>query len=114
MLTHVSMRGCGLTSCVVCINEQICDIREINVTIRSEILTTNICSLGFRDIREHVTLWILILQSLGCICELSVPLINERGKPTTTFLLFNYCASLLGVMYCYNMLLRVSFFTQIT
>jgi hypothetical protein len=70
-------------------NDKFCDIRERNVTIRSEILTTNICSLGFRDIREHVTLWRLILQILGWIRERSVPLINERGKQTTTFLLFN-------------------------
>jgi hypothetical protein len=31
------MRGCGLTSLVVCINDKFCDIRERNVTIRSEI-----------------------------------------------------------------------------
>ena len=28
----------------------------------------NICSLGFRDVRECVTLWRLILRSLGCTC----------------------------------------------
>ena len=33
--------------------------------IRSEILTMNIRSLGFQDIRECVTLWGLILRSLG-------------------------------------------------
>ena len=37
MLTHGAMRGCGLTSLVVCINDKIRDIRERNVTIRSEI-----------------------------------------------------------------------------
>ena len=38
MLTHGAMRGCGgLTSWVVCINDKFCDIRERNVTIRSEI-----------------------------------------------------------------------------
>jgi hypothetical protein len=42
------------------------DIRERNVTIRSEIWTRNVRSLGFQDIREYVTLWRLILQSLGC------------------------------------------------
>ena len=42
-------------------------IRERNVTIRSEIWTTNIRSLGFWDIREWVILWGLILRSLGCI-----------------------------------------------
>ena len=52
---------------MVCINDKICDIRERNVTIRSEIWTTNIRSLGFQDIREWVTLiWRLILRSLGC------------------------------------------------
>ena len=66
MLTHGALRGCGLTSWVVCINDKFCDIRKRNVTIRSEIWTMNICSLGFRDIREYVTLWRLILWSLGC------------------------------------------------
>jgi hypothetical protein len=37
ILTHGAMRGCGLTSLVVCTNDKICDIRERNVTIRSEI-----------------------------------------------------------------------------
>ena len=64
-----AMRGCGLTSLLVCINEKNCDIRERNVTIRSEIWTMNICSLGFWDIREWVTLWRLILHSLGHILE---------------------------------------------
>ena len=36
---------------------KICDIRERNVTIRSEVWTMNIRSLGFRDIREWVILW---------------------------------------------------------
>ena len=39
------------------------DIKERNVTIRSEIWTMNIRSLGFQDIKEWVTLWKLILQS---------------------------------------------------
>ena len=60
ILTHGAMWGCGLTSLVVCINDKFCDIRERNVTIRSEIWTMNIHSLGFRDIREWVTLWRLI------------------------------------------------------
>jgi hypothetical protein len=53
-------RGCGLTSLVLCINDKICDIRGRNATIRNEIWTTNIRSLGSlgcRDIREWVTLW---------------------------------------------------------
>jgi hypothetical protein len=66
MLTHGAMWGCGLTSLVVCIDDKIHDIRERNVTIRSENLTMNIPSLGFRDIRECVTLWGLILWSLRC------------------------------------------------
>ena len=37
ILTHGAMRGCGLTSLVVCSNDKICDIRSRNVTIRSEI-----------------------------------------------------------------------------
>jgi hypothetical protein len=65
MLTHSAMQRCGLTSLVVCINDKFCDIRERNVTIRSEIWTMSIHSLGVWNIRECVTLW-----SLGCItCE---------------------------------------------
>ena len=52
MLTHGAMQGCGLTSLVVCINNKFRDKRERNVTIRSEICTTKIHSLGFWDIRE--------------------------------------------------------------
>jgi hypothetical protein len=37
ILTHGAMRGCGLTSLVVCINDRFCDRRERNVTTRSEI-----------------------------------------------------------------------------
>jgi hypothetical protein len=66
ILTHGAMRGCGLPSLMVCINDKICDIRERNVKIRSEILTTNIRSLGFQDIREWGTLWGLKLWSSGC------------------------------------------------
>jgi hypothetical protein len=43
MLTHGAMRGCGLNSLVVCINDKIRDIRERNVTIsgvRFELLTS--------------------------------------------------------------------------
>jgi hypothetical protein len=71
MLTCGTMWGCGLTSLVVCINDKFCDKKERNVTIRSEICTTNICSLGYQDIREWVTLWRLILHSLGriIVCE---------------------------------------------
>ena len=79
ILTHGAMRGCGLTSLVVCINDKIRDIRERNVTIRSEIWTTNIRSLGFRDIREWVILWRLILRSLGCR---SFPTSGSRGANT--------------------------------
>ena len=61
ILTHGTMWGCGLNSLVVCINDKICDIRKRNVTIRSEIWTTNIPSLEFRDLRGWVALWRLIL-----------------------------------------------------
>jgi hypothetical protein len=61
MLTHGAMRGCGLTSLVVCINDEVHDIREKNVITRSEIWTTNIRSLRFQDIRKCVTIWRLIL-----------------------------------------------------
>ena len=67
ILTHGAMRGCELTFMMICINGKTRDIRESNVTIRSEIWTKNIRSLGFRDIREWVTLQRLILQSSGCI-----------------------------------------------
>ena len=66
MLTHGEMWGCELTSLVVCINDKIRDIRKRNLTIRSDIWTTNIRFLGFQDIREWVILWRLILRSLGC------------------------------------------------
>jgi hypothetical protein len=66
MLTHGTMWGCGLTTLVVCIYNKFHDIRERNVTIKSEIWTTNICSLGLWDIRECVTLWRSILRSLKC------------------------------------------------
>ena len=57
ILTRGVMRGWGLTSLLVCINDKIHDIWERNVTIRSKIWTTNIRSLGFQDIRERVILW---------------------------------------------------------
>ena len=37
ILTHGAMPVCGLTSLVVCINDKICDIKERNVTISSDI-----------------------------------------------------------------------------
>ena len=37
ILTLGAMRGCGLTSLVVCISDKIRDIRERNVTVRSEV-----------------------------------------------------------------------------
>ena len=65
ILTHGTMQGCELTSLVVCINGKTRDTRERNVTM-SEIWTKNIHSLGSRDTREWVTLWRLMLWSLGC------------------------------------------------
>ena len=52
ILTHGVMRGCELTSLVIYIDDKICDIWERNVTLRSEILVTNIRLLGFQFIRE--------------------------------------------------------------
>jgi hypothetical protein len=72
VLTHGAIRGCGLTSLAVCNDDKIRDIRERNVIIRSEIWTMNIRSLGFWDIRERLTLWRLILISLGCTIILEV------------------------------------------
>ena len=85
MLAHGAMRGCRLTSLVVCTNDKIRDIRERKVTIRSEIGTTNIRSLGIQDIREWQTLWGLILRSLGCIVWIMPPphltLANNQSFP---------------------------------
>ena len=67
MLTHGAMRGCGLASWVVCIDDKFCDKRDRDVTTRSEIWITNIRSLGCRDIEMCETLWRLILRNLGCI-----------------------------------------------
>ena len=66
ILRHCTMWGCEMTSLVVCMNDKVHDIRERNLTIRSEIWTTNIRSGGFRDIREWVILWRLMLWKLGC------------------------------------------------
>jgi hypothetical protein len=52
MLTHGTILECGLTSSVVCINDNYHDIRERNVTIKSEIWTTHIHSLGLWDFRK--------------------------------------------------------------
>ena len=57
MLTYGATRGCGLTSWVVCINDKFCDIKERNVTIRSEIWATHICSprvLGYYIVSDIV------------------------------------------------------------
>ena len=81
--------GVDLTSLVVRINDKIYDIRKRNVTVRSGIWTTNMRSLGFQDIREWVTLWGLILRSLGCIAlpalqgstwELGVPWVKSNTR----------------------------------
>ena len=37
MLTHGTIHRCGLISLIVCINDGIYDVKERNVTIRSEI-----------------------------------------------------------------------------
>ena len=66
ILTHDAMWGRALTSLEVCINVIIRDTRERNETIRNEIWTTDIHSLGFQGIREWVIVWKLILRRLGC------------------------------------------------
>ena len=43
-----------------------CDIRERNVTMRKEIQTKKIRSLGFWDIKEWMVLWKMILWNLRC------------------------------------------------
>ena len=48
ILTHGTLRGCGLTSLMVCINDKIRDIKERNVTIRSEIELSTSVPEGFR------------------------------------------------------------------
>ena len=68
ILTHGAMWGCGLTYLVVSFNDKTRDTRGRNVTIRIEIWTTNVRSLGFGDIRECVILWGLILRSVRCTC----------------------------------------------
>ena len=56
------------------------DIRERNVTIRSESCTTNIRSLGFWDIRERVILRGLILRgNLGCGLTSLMAGINDKN-----------------------------------
>ena len=69
----------------ICINDKICDTRERNVPIKSEIWTTNIRSLGFWDIREWVTLRKLILWSLGCTPPYGV---QWKFVPTSLFLVY--------------------------
>ena len=95
MLIHGAMQGCGLTSWVVCFNDKFCDIRERNVAIRSENWTRNICSLGFRDIREWVTLWGLILRSLWCTSpDLAQNVLNDRlWAPLLYIMLITYWLS---------------------
>ena len=61
---------------------EICDIRERNVTIKSEIWTTNICFLGFHDIRQWMMLWRLILRSLG-VCNWDGSWLSSKGRTTS-------------------------------
>jgi len=87
--SHGAMWGCGLTSWMVCNIDKVHDIRERNVTIRSEIWTTNIRALGFRDTREWVTLWRLILRSLGCMSKRMLELLHTIGWVACSTLLLN-------------------------
>jgi hypothetical protein len=70
MLTHGTMRGCGLISWAICNNDIFHDIRERNMTTRSEIWSANIRFLGFMEIRRRMTLWGLISRSVGCIIKI--------------------------------------------
>ena len=81
ILTHDAMWGCGLTSLVVCIDDKLCDIRERNMTIRSENWTTNIFSLRFQDIGEWVILWRFILWSSECTPIFSNPVPTYKPFP---------------------------------
>ena len=67
MMTTWCVQACGLNTLVVYFNVETHVYERRNVTIRSEIETMNIRSLGFRDVREGVTLRRLILWSLRCI-----------------------------------------------
>ena len=51
-----------VNSLVDWLNVKTCDIWEENVTIRKEVKTEHILSIGFRDIIEGVS-----LQMLGCV-----------------------------------------------
>ena len=75
ILTHGAMQceGVGWLLWWLTLNKTR-DIRERNVTIKSEIWTTNNRPLGFWDIREWVIIWWLILRSFGCTCILHMSL----------------------------------------
>ena len=92
ILTHDTMQRYGLTSLVVCTNDKIHDIKERKMTIRKEIWP--IRSLGFRDIREWVTLWGLILRSLGCTFQWIVLLlvsVKKRCKGLISLINLSFC-----------------------
>ena len=56
IMTMRCVRACGLNSLEDYFNIRALDIWEENVTTRQEILTEHVCSLGFWDVREGVTL----------------------------------------------------------
>lgn len=62
--THGTIRGCGLTSLVICTNGKTHDVRKTNATIRTDIWIKNICSVGFRDIK------LTCERLLGCWLQL--------------------------------------------
>ena len=84
-LTYGAIQGCSSTSLLICVNDKIRDIRERNVTIRSEISTTNIRSLGFWDIREWMILWRLVLRSLRCTQIFGIKIINVTDGKQSVF-----------------------------
>ena len=72
---------------------QIRDTREENVTIRSEIWSTNIRSLGFQDIREWVILWRLMLPSLGLLILCWV-ILTKMNSFYFTWIVASHCMGL--------------------
>ena len=106
----VQCEGVGWLHVVVRINDNFCGMRESNVTIRSEIWTTHIRSLGFQDIRECVTLRGVDIMEFrvhvvgGCHLMIDVPcfsnfhdIIHQYGSsPLVLRILENYSPLILG------------------
>ena len=61
------MRHYETTQSQLCNNDNDANEMLASLKIKSEMYNENICSLGFRDIREGMTLKRLVLQSLECM-----------------------------------------------